>query len=82
MISRSTHAVAAASFVALASGTLVAAADSQAIPDAIYANCIQEAMVRGAVGERLKAYVDSCVKTKRDALPPQMKPEATDTTAC
>ena len=59
-----------------------AAAESRPTLDAVQAICIQEAMLRGAIGERLKGYVDSCVKTKSPAPLQDVKPESTDTPAC
>ncbi len=50
--------------------------------ESVQATCIQEAMLRGAVGERLKGYVDSCVRTKGGAPLQDAKPESTDTPAC
>ena len=58
------------------------AAESPAGLEAMQASCIQEAMVRGIVGERLKGYVDSCVKAKGAPPLPDVKPQSTDTPAC
>ncbi|MBC8007658.1 MAG: hypothetical protein H7X76_06400 [Prolixibacteraceae bacterium] len=58
------------------------AADTRAATEAVQAQCIQEAMLRGAIGERLKGYVDSCVKSRGVTPLPELKPIATDTPAC
>ena len=68
--------------VASAYSLFCAAAESPASRDAVQALCIQEAMVRGAVGERLKGYVDSCVRSKATLPLPDVKPASTDTPAC
>ncbi len=59
-----------------------AAADARPVMEALQAQCIQEAMLRGAVGERLKGYVDSCVKAKARTPLQDLQPFSTDTPAC
>ena len=58
------------------------AAEQRPASDAVQAQCIQEAMLRGAIGERLQGYVDACVKSRGGSATPAVKPEVTDTPAC
>ena len=58
------------------------AAEPRPTLESVQAICIQEGMLRGVVGERLKGYVDSCVKAKGGAPLQDVKPESTDTPAC
>ena len=58
------------------------AAESPAGAEAVQASCIHDAMVRGVVGERLKGYVDACVRAKGATPLPDVKPQSGDTPAC
>ena len=59
-----------------------AAAEPRPALHAVQAMCIQEAMLLGVIGEKLKGYVESCVKTKGSVPAQDVKPESTDTPAC
>lgn len=74
--------VAAGLLGAIASSSATVAAQPQLNLESVQAQCIHQAMARGHVGERLKAFVDSCVKTS-PAVPVQdMQPASTETPAC
>jgi hypothetical protein len=49
---------------------LAVAAERNPVLELVQAQCIQEGMLRGFVGERLKGYVNACVEVKRNAPPP------------
>jgi len=79
--SGSGRAVAACVLAAAACGW-AAAADTRPSLETLQAQCIQEAMLRGVIGDGLKGYVDSCVKARHPAAPRDVTPQSTDTPAC
>ena len=58
------------------------AAEPRPTMHAVQAMCIQEAMLLGVIGEKLKGYVESCVKAKGSVPVQDVTPESTDTPAC
>ena len=50
--------------------------------ETMQAQCIQEAMVRGFVGEAMKGFVNTCVELKRKAPAPDPKLFSADPAVC
>jgi hypothetical protein len=59
-----------------------ASAERNPLLEVMQAQCIQEAMLRGFVGEALKGYVNTCVELKRKAPPPDPGLFSADPAVC
>ncbi len=62
--------------------SLTVAAERNPVLEVVQAQCIQEGMLRGFVGEALTGYVNACAELKRNAPPPDLKQFSADPAAC
>ena len=62
--------------------SLTVAAERNPVLEVEQAQCIQEGMLRGFVGEALTGYVNACAELKRNPPPPDLKQFSADPAAC
>ena len=74
--------IAAVSAGGIMCASLAVAAERNPVLEAVQAQCIQEGMLRGFVGEALKGYVNACAEVKRNAPPPDLKQFSAEPAAC
>ncbi|MDB5808720.1 MAG: hypothetical protein JWN94_842 [Betaproteobacteria bacterium] len=67
---------------ATATSPLAAEPERSPVIEFLQAQCIQEAMLRGFVGESMKGFVHACVELKRQLPAPDPRLYSADSGAC
>jgi hypothetical protein len=73
---------AAALIMGAAASPLAAEPERSPVIEFLQAQCIQEAMLRGFVGESMKGFVHACVELKRQLPAPDPRLYSADPGAC